>query len=93
MLKDTLAGLFETPGLKTVDGLRVTVFPSGILNIDRHPEPDDRRELSREDVDVVRAAFAELGYTEVEAWLPVQGANWLSNGLSAGVSFKLEKVS
>lgn len=90
-LKDVLAELIETPGFRVVDGLRVTVFPSGVINIDRHPEPVDERQLVKADVDATRAAFAELGYTETEAWLPVAGMSWLSNGVSAGVSFRVTK--
>lgn len=88
-LTDTLQPLLEATGQQgfaEIDGLRLTVYPSGVLHIDRH-----KGELGRDDVDAVRAAFAGLGYDELESWLPRQGVSWLSDGVSAGVSFRLQK--
>jgi len=64
--------------------LRLRVFPGNVVNIN----PD--REVTRADVDHVRDAFQKLGWTEVESWLPRQGMSWLSDGVSAGVSFRVE---
>ena len=64
--------------------LRLRVFPGNVVNIN----PD--REVTRADVDRVRDAFQKLGWTEVESWLPRQGVSWLSDGVSAGVSFRVE---
>lgn len=66
------------------EGLTLTVYRSGVVNV-------NRSELARADVDAVRAAFAKLGWTELEAWLPVQGMSWLSDGISAGVSFRVQR--
>jgi hypothetical protein len=76
----------------TVDGLRITVFPQTsnlpVVHIDR---PNGEKLLCYDDVASVRQAFAELGYEEVEAWLPRQGVSWLSDGVSVGVSFRIRK--
>lgn len=85
-LIEALEKLLSSPGLQIVDGLRVTGYPSGVLNIDRHEGA-----LTKQDVVATRAAFADLGYDEAEAWLPRQGMSWLSEGVSAGVSFRLRK--
>lgn len=89
-LRGALAPLLGTGERKhvAVDGLHLTVFPHDVVNIDRR-----EGDLERADVDAVRAVFAELGYDELEAWLPVQGASWLSDGVSAGVSFLVRKQS
>lgn len=68
------------------EGLRLTVYPGNVVNINRHTADG----VQRSDVDATRAAFAKLGWTEVESWLPQQGVSWLSDGVSAGVSFRLE---
>lgn len=89
-LAAALAPLLEATDSKqryvVVDGLHVTVFPSGVVNIDRR-----EGDLERADVDAMRAAFTELGYDELEAWLPVQGMTLLSSGVSAGASFRIQK--
>lgn len=72
--------------LVTVGKLRLTWYANGVLNIDRH-----EGDLRAADVNAVRAAFDSLKYDEIEAWLPTQGASWVSNGVSAGVSFRVRK--
>jgi len=66
------------------DGVHFTRYPSGVLNVDGRA-----RDLTREDVAAVRDAFDQLGYDELDAWLPRVGMSWLSDGVSAGVSFRL----
>lgn len=68
------------------DGLHVTIYPHGVVNINRHIG-----DLERADVDAARAKLAELGYVVTEEWLPVVGLSWLSNGVSAGVSFRVKE--
>lgn len=85
-LQDALQPLLGTGSQQFADfdGLRLTVYASGVLHIDRH-----RGELQRADVDAVRAAFDQLGYNELESWTSTQGASWLSDGVATGVSFRL----
>jgi hypothetical protein len=91
-IKDALAPLLEATDPKqryvVVDGLTVTVFPSGVLHIDRR-----EGDLERADVDATRAAFTELGYDELESWVATQGASWLSDGVATGVSFRIAKAA
>lgn len=47
------------------------------------------REMTREDVDAFRAALFDAGYVEVKSWVAIQGASWLSDGVFAGVSFRI----
>ncbi len=72
------------------EGLRLRIYLTAkqVVNIDRTPEG-----VQRADVDAARAAFAKLGWTERNAWLPRQGVSWLSDGISAGVSFELEGMA
>jgi hypothetical protein len=87
-ISETLKPLLETEDRQhaVCDGLHITVYPLGVVNIDRR-----EGDLERADVDATRAAFAELGYDELEAWLPMTGVSWLSGGVSAGVSFRIRK--
>jgi hypothetical protein len=67
-----------------LDGLHLMAFPSGVINVSGR-----EREVMQADLETIRAAIAEAGFTEVESWLPRQGVSWLSEGVSAGVSFRL----
>jgi len=80
--------LADATGYRVVDGLMLSYgFPSDcVVNIDRR-----EGELVKADVDAVRAAFTELGYTEIKSWIPMQHVSWMSGGLTAGVSFQLVK--
>jgi hypothetical protein len=63
---------------RRVDGeLRVTVFPSLVVNV----QPHGARRLEDADVTAVRAVFADAGYTELSTW-----------GASRGVSFRVRKA-
>lgn len=72
------------------DGVHYTLYSlptptaEGVLNFQGRD-----RDLTRIDVDWVRAVLADLGYDITDEWLPVQGMSWLSNGVSAGVSFRI----
>lgn len=68
------------------EGVTLRVFPNGVVNIDRRDG-----ELVRADVDATRAAFDQLGWREVKSWIPRQGVSWLSGGVTAGVSFRIER--
>jgi hypothetical protein len=87
-IQETLQPLLGTGSQQfaEVDGLRLTVYPSGVLHIDRH-----RGDLHAADVNAVRTAFNRLGYDELESWTSTQGASWLSDGVATGVSFRLQK--
>lgn len=89
-LASTLRSLLASDSRRhaEINGLHLTVFPHKVVNIDRRTG-----DLERADVDATRAAFAELGYEELEAWLPRQGVSLLSGGVSAGVSFRIRKQS
>jgi hypothetical protein len=68
-----------------LDGMHFTYWPdTTVLNFQGRD-----RDLTRVDVDWVRAVLADLGYDITDEWLPVQGQSWLSRGVSAGVSFRL----
>ena len=86
-LKESLQLLLAAPVQQhaAVDGLHVTVYPGGVVNIDRR-----EGDLQRADVDHLRAALTELGYEELESWMPRQGMSWLSDGVGAGVSFRVK---
>lgn len=66
--------------------LRLRVYANGVINIDRSGYDN----VQRADVDALRAVFAELGWTETQSWIPRQGASWLSDGVTCGVSFRVE---
>lgn len=76
----------QVAGLHVGPDLYLKVFPNDVINIDTQV-----RKLRREDVEAVRAALEEIGYTEVYSWIPMQGVSWLSEGLPCGVSFRIEK--
>lgn len=65
-------------------GLRLIDF-GGVYNI----TAPDRDMLTREDVEAFRAVLTECGYVEVESWVASQGVSWLSDGVFAGVSFRV----
>lgn len=69
------------------DGLYLKAFSGTVINIDGR----GGRRLRREDVEAVRAALTEIGYAEVDSWIPRQGVSWLSDGVSAGVSFRIAR--
>lgn len=82
---DTIAtAIQEGTSGRVLEGLYLTVFNDSVINL----APRDR-ELTRDDVDTVRAAIARIGMREVESWLARQGVSWLSDGVFAGVSFRL----
>lgn len=66
-------------------GLKVRYFGDAVVNIDR-PGPD---EVTNEDLDAFREVLRQAHYVEVESWRPRQGVSWLSDGVSAGVSFRI----
>lgn len=66
--------------------LRLHEFTNGVINLNT---ADDRREMTRDDTDAFRAALAEAGHVETESWIAWQGASWLSDGVFAGVSFRV----
>jgi hypothetical protein len=51
------------------------------------------REMVRADVDTFRAALTECGYEEVKSWVAVEGMSWLSDGVFAGVSFRVRAAA
>lgn len=69
-------------------GLRLRTFGPGpdVLNL---ITDDDGREMTRADVDAFRALLAEHGLAEAESWVARQGVSWLSDGVFAGVSFRV----
>jgi hypothetical protein len=69
-----------------VGDLYLIAYPNRVVNVTARD-----RGLLVEDVDAVRAALAAAGFTEVQAWEAVQGMSWLSPGVSAGVSFRVQK--
>lgn len=73
-------------------GLRLRTFGSGpdVLNL---ITGDERREMTRADVDAFRALLAEHGLTELESWIATQGVSWFSGGIFAGVSFRVRPVA
>ena len=74
------------------DDVVFTLYRDGsrpVINFVRRKGGD----LTRDDVDWTRAALADLGYDIVEEWLPMQGVSWLSGGVGADVSFRLEARS
>lgn len=69
-----------------VDGLRlITWRDAPVINVNAIPP----RLLIQADVDAFRAALADAGYAELDSWVATQGASWLSDGLFAGVSFRV----
>jgi hypothetical protein len=71
------------------DHLRLHEYDNGVINLNTS---DDRRELTRGDVDAFRAALTEAGYVEVKSWIAWQNKSWMSDGVFAGVSFEVRKV-
>lgn len=72
------------------DGVHFTLFPNDdqpVINFDRREGGD----LNRLDVDWTRAVLRDLGWDVVGEWQPRQGVSWLSDGVSAGVSFRVQK--
>lgn len=65
--------------------LRLNEYNSGIINM----VTTGGREMTREDVDAFRVALTGVGHVEVESWVTTQGASWLSDGVFAGVSFRV----
>lgn len=80
-------GIREEQGGPVLDGLYLTVFPGQVINVDSRT-----RELTQADLGTIRAAITEAGFAEAESWLPRQGVSWLSDGVSAGVSFRLVAI-
>lgn len=75
----------ERVGEVVGEDLYLKAFSDGVINIAGHG-----RELRRDDVDAVRAALSQIGYVEIESWVATQGMSWLSAGMPAGVSFRVE---
>lgn len=66
-------------------GLRLTTWQgSEVVNV-----TTPGREMTREDVETFRAILAEHGLEEVQSWVATQGMSWLSDGVFAGVSFRV----
>lgn len=88
-MKELLEALLKATGdnltARLLDGMHFTYWPvTMVLNFQGRD-----RDLTRVDVDWTRAVLADLGYDIVDEWLPRQGVSWLSDGVSAGVSFRL----
>lgn len=90
-MRELLESLLKaTPGQsglvgRLLDGMHFTYWPDTmVLNFQGRD-----RDLTRVDVDWTRAVLADLGYDIVDEWLPRQGVSWLSDGVDAGVSFRL----
>lgn len=81
-LKPLLAS--QTRQCAVINGLHVTTYGDGVVNVNRRDG-----DLDRADVDMFRTAFKALGYQELESWLPRQGVSLMSDGVSAGVSFRI----
>lgn len=60
-----------------LDGIRLRTF-ADVVNIS-----GDGRDLTREDVERLRAVLAEAGLEEVKSWIATEGASWLSNGIQS----------
>lgn len=89
-LAEAISSLLAPDGDRTfadVDGLRLIAYRNPpVINVN---SISSRRQFVRADVDAVRAALAEAGYAELDSWVATQGASWLSDGLFAGVSFRV----
>lgn len=83
---ELVVAITERRSAHVLDGLYLHVFSDSVINIDGRA-----RDLERADVELVRLAISDAGYTEVESWLPMVGVSWLSGGLSAGVSFRIAR--
>lgn len=88
-MKTLLKALIESgkKGSMTLNGLRVNQYKNGVINV---IEPDGT--LTRARLDEFRAALTAAGYREKESWVASQGVSWLSDGVFAGVSMRLEKI-
>lgn len=84
-----LKNLIERPGegLLWMDGLRIEKYQNGVLNIIERDHT-----LTRPRLDQFRKALTEAGYREKESWVASQGASWLSTGVFAGVSMRVEAL-
>lgn len=68
------------------DGLFLRAWPDrDLINISGRG-----RDLTRADVDAVRAALGETGYVEVDSWIATEGLSWLSDGVKS-VSFRIRR--
>lgn len=89
-LRAALQSLLQATGDRPYvrqDGVHYTRYGKDVINFDRREDGS----LTRIDVDWVRAVVADLGYDIMGEWLPRQGVSWLSDGVSAGVSFRITK--
>lgn len=77
----------NSKGFLDLDGLRVSRFANGVLNVIEKDET-----LTRPRLDQFRAALTEAGYREKESWVASQGVSWLSDGVFAGVSMRVEPL-
>ena len=84
-----LKKLIEQPGegLLWFDGLRIEKYTNGVLNV-----IDRDHTLTRPRLDQFRAALTAAGYREKESWVASQGVSWLSDGVFAGVSMRVEPL-
>lgn len=77
-------------GFAVVDPVTLKAFPPGgtqtVINM-RGRE----RGLAASDLAALREALDAIGYIEIDSWLPREGVNWLSDGVPAGVSFRITK--
>lgn len=70
-------------------GLFLIIFAGGdVINMTA-----PGREMDRTDVEEFRLALARQDYDEVQSWVATQGASWFSEGISAGVSFRVRAKS
>jgi hypothetical protein len=82
---DVITGALTEGRTGESDGLRFRGWPSSdVINVGACG-----RDLTRTDVDAVRAALTEAGYSEVKSWIAAEGMSWLSDGVRT-VSFKVE---
>lgn len=68
-------------------GLRLVRYDNGVLNLTARG-----REMIPADVETFRLALTRAGYEETGSWVATQGASWLSDGVFAGVSFRVREV-
>lgn len=71
-------------------GLVLRTWGGDVFNIITKGEA---REMTNEDLDAFRAVMTECGYVEVKSWVARQGVSWLSDGVFAGVSFRVRPAS
>lgn len=65
-------------------GLALRFYDNGVINMTAPV-----RQVTQEDMAAFRAVLTQHGYEEAESWIATQGVSWLSDGVFAGVSFRV----